>query len=210
MSFQTNCVSFKRQWLSDLNLDTKPGDVFLTITSFFAILVPGAIFVFLAVFSWSQVLPALPTGLPASFGPWIAFFVVSYLVGQFLYATGSWLLDPLYDWMDLGFKAPSRRGRIKAAENAARNKLLGGDTGSILPKARALILARGPQAWIPIEQADADSKFFRAVTLVAAFGTPLALMKNAAWDMTAVILGRSDPLLVRDLPDGRLPGLGPE
>jgi hypothetical protein len=165
----------------------KPSDFFLTLTTFFAILLPGTMLVFLVLAGWPRPLPILPSGLPGSFGPWFAFFVASYLAGQLLYALGSWLLDPLYDWMDLGFKSRGRRTRFKILEDSVRSVLFGGLKGSMLAKARAMILARGPQAWALVEQADADSKFFRAVTIVAAWGTPMALFRDAGWRLGAPI-----------------------
>jgi hypothetical protein len=170
-------------------MDLKPRDVFLTITSFFAILLPGAIMVMLLlVAGWSNLFPALPTTLGGSIGPWLVYLLASYLAGQLLYALGSWLLDPIYDWMRLGFKHPERGVRLQTLEASLRRDVFGGRPGSILPKTRAYILAREPQAWIAVEQADADSKFFRAATVVAAWGVPAALITEKGWQVGACAL----------------------
>jgi hypothetical protein len=170
-------------------MDGKPSDFFLTLTSFFAILLPGTMLAFLALGGLPQPVPTIPAVLPGTFGPWLAFLVASYLAGQLLYALGSWLLDPLYDWMDLGFKLPERRERLKNLEASVRKHLWKGAPGSILPKTRALILARGPQSWPLVEQADADAKFFRAVTIVAAWGAPIALLSSWGWRLGAMVVG---------------------
>jgi hypothetical protein len=170
-------------------MDWKPADFFLTITSFFAILLPGALMALLLLASWPQLLPAVPAALPGGFGPWLVFLIAAYLAGQLLYAFGSWLLDPIHDWMKLGFKHPDRRGRFQTLEASLRENLFGGISGSVLPKARAYLLAHGPQAWIAVEQADADSKFFRAITIVAAWGVPAAIVADRPWQLAAAIVG---------------------
>lgn len=168
-------------------MNGKRNDFFLTLTTFFATLLPGAMLALLVVSGWPHALAPLPSGLSGSFGAWFVLFVVAYLAGQVLYALGDWLVDPLYDWMDLGFQSPNRRSRFRALEDSVRAGLFAGMNESLLAKTRAYVLARGEQAWMVVEQADADSKFFRAVTLVAAWGVPIAVFHNLGWRLGTAV-----------------------
>lgn len=76
----------------------KPSDFFLGIIDFFATLVPGAIVAYLLLVTR---LPTVPAGWPRfRFGSpegWVLFTVAAFVLGHFVSAIGSHVLDPLYD-----------------------------------------------------------------------------------------------------------------
>src|SRR5947209_940645 len=74
-----------------------PPDLFVGATQLFAVVLPGAIFTFLCVPFRDERLPAILGRIPEGAERWIAFGVTSYVVGHFLFAIGSLILDPIYD-----------------------------------------------------------------------------------------------------------------
>ena len=145
----------------------KPGDLFLNVLGFFAVLVPGALLAYLG----SDVIVGWAGGaLPAIVGNvqhWVAFLVVSYLLGQTLYALGSWRLDPLYKAWYVPYKT-NKKGDLFTNLMNRIEQLMGDDKAitTLYPWARAYVTVRDAGAAASIERLDADSKFFRAMTLV--------------------------------------------
>jgi hypothetical protein len=160
----------------------KPGDVFLSILGVFAILVPGALLAYLLsddAISWAR------HRLPAVSDPaerWVAFAIAAFLLGQALYALGSWLLDPLYGFIYVPYKTAKKRRRGLHSLQARIRDLMGVDATvtTSYPWARAFVGVRNPNAATAIERLDADSKFFRALTLALLF-TAFRLVSSSGW-----------------------------
>jgi hypothetical protein len=83
----------------------KPGDFFVGIIDFFAILLPGAMLCFLGLpfahdHLFGHVLPAVAAGAQS----WVAFVLASYLLGQFTFLLGATFMDHIYDATYLAHK----------------------------------------------------------------------------------------------------------
>jgi hypothetical protein len=145
----------------------KPGDLFVSVVSLFAVVLPGAA---VSILAWHGTavgtLVDAATRPLGTVGGWIAFVVIAYLVGQFLYAVGSWVLDPIYDRTYRKYQE-SVKGDPRRLVRSAMDIMLGD-----LPKpspmdwARTLLRIRSLAASADIDQIEADSKFFRSFTLV--------------------------------------------
>src|SRR4030095_3780572 len=173
--------------------DAKPSDFFLGAIEFFAILLPGAALVYL-VQPWTrQLVPdaLLPKDAAAA---WVVFAVFSYVVGHLLHAiTGQF--DFIYDKFYL---RRFQRNHYRAVELIRRNDLDSLKQDESLTStlvARAHFQARGTNAgtslyggclWLArlknspaaaeVDRLQADSKFFRSLTLV----TLIAVMVTVA------------------------------
>jgi hypothetical protein len=143
----------------------KPSDLFLDVTSFFAIMIPGAVLTGAVVLGPTGLGPSLLSAAePAA--RWIAFGVASYIVGQGIFALGSWFLDPAYDATYLAWRSRRRR----TLRESVKKKLIAvygqhtEETG-VFPLARAFLLSFNPGAYLLVERIEADSKFFRSMTM---------------------------------------------
>jgi len=143
----------------------KASDFFLTVVDFFAILVPGAVLAYLVSdLNWiGGALPALDSG-----GRWVAFAVAAFLLGQVLYALGSWLLDPLYGITYVPYKEGKKKHESKELLRTRVGAMMGdhAEVTDTYPWARAYVGTRDPASAASIARIDADSKFFRALTVV--------------------------------------------
>jgi hypothetical protein len=181
-------------------MEYKPGDFFLGVVDFLAILVPGAVLSFALtpyaepIFGVDHLFPSIPD-TPAR---WIAFLIIAYVIGHLIASVASSLLDPLYDrtYRNL-HRLPKKEPRIcflakiKAAwkledDNASdpllavakelrdkQIKGLGLRSGSAsLAKKSTLMWAQSQvtllssTAAAEIERYQANSKFFRSMTVV--------------------------------------------
>jgi hypothetical protein len=165
----------------------KPSDLFLNVLGFFAILVPGALLAYLGfdiVGGWlGGALPVVTGEVPR----WIAFVVASFLLGQALYALGSWWLDPLYKARYVPYKT-NKKGELLKNLTKRIEKLMGDDKAmtTVYPWARAYVTVRDASAAASIERLDADSKFFRAMTLVMVVAG-FRFLGHGKWLLTVAI-----------------------
>jgi 8-oxo-dGTP pyrophosphatase MutT (NUDIX family) len=80
-------------------MDFEPEKLFIGLTDFFAILLPGALLTYVidALGLGRALIGSRYTNLTGPAG-WVAFFFASYLFGHFIFLLGSWLLDDyVYD-----------------------------------------------------------------------------------------------------------------
>jgi len=151
----------------------KPGDFLLGVTDFFAVLLPGALAMWLA----AQYAPAdlsrhlLPGGADADrIVDWTVFLLGSYVLGHFVFMIGS-RLDRVYDvWRKRAHPSTSDAAYVAADE--LRRRLTpglghGGSALSTLKWARCYIQIHVPQARVEIDQIQANSKFFRSMVVMA-------------------------------------------
>jgi hypothetical protein len=148
----------------------KPSDFFFGIVDFFAILMPGALLVFLlsdlGTSLFGDVLPPLSTDA----AKWIAFGVASYVLGHVLHHLGSIVLDWAYDkvyvkrWKR---KEGEERLLTKARELMAAALGKDKDMTSAFSWAGSYVRIRSDAAGRELERLGADSKFFRSLALVA-------------------------------------------
>jgi hypothetical protein len=158
----------------------KPADFFIGVMAFFAILMPGALLVYLLLATE----PGLGAAVLAPFQPagevvkWAAFAVAAYLSGHLLHHLGS-ILD---DWYDRGYARHKRRfgdERLLRDARALLRSDLGGDIEGIstFEWAGSWVRAHSDAAGAELEHAGADSKFFRSLCIVAAIGVPVFVVR---------------------------------
>lgn len=154
----------------------KPADFFIGVMEFFAILMPGALLVYLLLFmapGWSDA--ALePLDSSSQVVKWSAFSVAAYVSGHLLHHVGS-VLD---DWYDKGYARHKRRFGDERLLREARDLVradLGGDIREVstFEWAGSWVRAHNDAAGAELEHAGADAKFFRSLCIVAALGVPV-------------------------------------
>jgi len=177
----------------------KPAEFFIGLVDFFAILLPGglatAICLQLAadngylikdqsksVFYWLNSDLHWPV--------WIAFVVASYLLGHFIFLLGSASLDNLYD---LTYKVVLKDESTILQEASERllKTTLGIPIQSTFQWARMFARLRNPATALEIDRLEADSKFFRSLTILlflTGYLIPAALCQKTGWRIAAVVV----------------------
>jgi hypothetical protein len=204
-------------------VDYKPGDFFLGVVDFLAVLVPGAALVF-AVTPYAELIfgpgrlfpPITDTAIR-----WTAFVVVAYVAGHLIASVASSLLDPFYDrtyrnlrrltskdsksglflrllapWKRLGaaWKLTDKDASdplLSAARELRRKQLgelaLGAHSkglgeSNMLMWAQSNVTLRSSAAATEIERYQANSKFFRSMTVVLFLLTVLTVLgETPSW-----------------------------
>lgn len=148
----------------------KPADFLLGILDFFAVLLPGAVAVWVAL-QYVHRDPRLVTiaGKPLTEGAlWAAYLFASYILGHIVFMIGS-NLDTAYDaWRRR--EKPTDRDRTFRAEDALRKRInpaLDGAEFSTLKWAKSYIQIHSPAARVEIDRFEATSKFFRSFVVIA-------------------------------------------
>jgi hypothetical protein len=187
----------------------KPQDFLVGVIDLFAVLLPGAILVGVALgvepvrtFLYSDpdgILRPLPAGAPG----WVAFVLAAYLAGHLLFLVGALLDSALYDPLRRMFVPPTNDKAFNAAK-AAQAKLSIAKAGiNPFQWARASLRLHAPAALAEVERFEADSKFFRGV-VVALY----ALFLMFAASRAALLLAFTLPvgLLLLQVPPALRPG----
>jgi len=161
----------------------KPGDFFVGVLDFFAILLPGGLTTWLV----TQYIPkeelrgALSFGLAANPDAsvlWAAFLLSSYLLGHFVFMAGG-RLDVVYDRWRKRAKPEAGDKTFQAArelQNELTKELVGGEF-TTLKWARAYVQIKAPEARAEIDRLEADSKFFRSLIVVLALAAAHFLLR---------------------------------
>jgi 8-oxo-dGTP pyrophosphatase MutT (NUDIX family) len=148
----------------------KPADFFIGVVEFFSVLVPGAVVAALVrpimepyIFGPAGLLPALATGSQE----WIAYVIAAYLVGSMLFLIGGFLDSFLYDPLRKIAVPVERDGMYQQASNIKKRVLPEAAAGQVntFQWARATLRLHAPKAVAEIERYEADSKFFRSLTI---------------------------------------------
>ena len=152
---------------------SKPGDFFVGILDFFAILVPGSIATAILQPRFGHlVFGQLIAHPPSEAGQWVAFLVFAYFIGHLIFLLGSYI-DRLYDLLrkrmnpygnESAYQCATRLRDelIEPAERAALNTF---------QWARAVLITISPAAADDVSRLEADSKFFRSLLLVSALAS---------------------------------------
>lgn len=155
----------------------KPGDFFIGVIDFLAVLVPGLILLMLQG-RWAYAI--YPLNNPIANSAWLFSFVVAaYVVGHFLFALGERFVNRFHD---------RRRKKIDLPEDC-QSKLeeLNISVGSIdilsadgrnqmYHRAFSLIRLKGGEALSEIERSAANYKLFRSLVLVFSLDALLSLI----------------------------------
>lgn len=173
----------------------EPQKFFIGVMDFFSILLPGGILTWLMK---DAVVAALGgSGSPVRLDApeaWVAFGVVSYLVGHLLFLLGSWL-DGVYDalrrrtvnrqldrvlrgekvsprlvrllvWLVFKRERDLAVTRAGAIKAAALGPLGAADAVNAFQWSKAFLDAESPSALSAVQRLEADSKFFRCFTVL--------------------------------------------
>lgn len=168
-------------------MEQKPGDFFIGVVNFFAILLPGAVLSFFSMGLASayandrrHIFGFVQTVTQGEVQRWVIFIIASYLLGQFVFLLGS-PLDKVYNLVRKGFM--SKRIRIswlrkkwvknEGLYNSARaikskyvENSTSGEIVNTFQWAKANVQLRFPAAADEIHRLEADQKFFRGLIVV--------------------------------------------
>ena len=196
---------------------TKPADFFIGVVDFFAIILPGALLSYLALVAPRQPdLRLIKLPLEGTAQGWVAFALSSYLLGHFASLIGAAFLDRLYEWTyrrlwtrswRWGRSQPSQgyeqtylkrlwtRSEDQLYEHAGRQKdeALGENNVTNYKWARMKLRLRDASAMEEIDRLEADSKFFRSITvvllsLIFAFAGAIKLPPGSRWELAILVL----------------------
>lgn len=176
-------------------MDLEPQKFFVGLMDFFSILLPGALLTFLLKEEAINT-PYLAAKIPqlGEAKGWVAFLVISYVLGHVAFLLGSWL-DELYDWLRrrtlnvqvkqlVRRKKPTRwwvrwlvwlvfkRERDQAVKQVGKIKekylspLQAKKTVNNFQWSKALLTIESPTSLAVIQRFEADSKFFRCFVIV--------------------------------------------
>lgn len=176
-------------------MNFEPQKFFIGLMDFFTILLPGALLAFLlqpVVHPWlvGQGIVLPEQGVAG----WIAFLLVSYLLGHLVFLVGAWWLDDFYDWARnltrdkqiarvvrcrrplrwmtrafvwVVYKRESNAAVAKAA--AIKKQLLAplaaADAINTFQWSKAWLAKESPVHLTQVQRFEADSKFFRSLTV---------------------------------------------
>ncbi len=175
-------------------MNYKPSDLFVGIVDFFSVLLPGAVLAFaLQLAKVGFIESQLAHRSPQT--KWIVFVLASYLLGHFVFLIGAAFLDDLYDATYVKRQQAKRGARLlKHAASIKRAALQ--DAHKIennFKWARAFIKLKKPEMAADIDRLEANSKFFRSLTVVA--GAGWILIGYYTQSLTALLLSASVILL---------------
>jgi len=160
-------------------MDYKPSDFFVGVIDFFAVLLPGAIVVAIADRHTPEFLVGPGGILPRMEGDaerWIAFLFAAYLAGHLLFLIGASLDKAVYDPLRR-LTVPANKDTLFERVKALKQRAIGGSDDELNPFQWARIGLRlaAPPALIEVERYEADSKFFRSLS-VALYGSMLVFL----------------------------------
>jgi hypothetical protein len=177
-------------------MSTKPADFFIGVIDFFAIILPGALLSYLVLVALRQYHPPL-ADLPGegTAAGWVAFALSSYLLGHFASLIGAFFLDALYALTYLKFRSRTWRRRphwnrlddqLYVRAGALKEAELGTSNVTTYKWARMTLQSHAAGAMQEIDRLEADSKFFRSVTVVLvivalAFGGSITTHLGSGW-----------------------------
>ncbi|HEY2383998.1 MAG TPA: hypothetical protein VGK48_22720 [Terriglobia bacterium] len=168
----------------------KASDLYLGVVDLFAVILPGAMFsgVVWKVLSirHKDLLESLAE--PEVVPTWLVFLIVSYIVGHFLFALGSWLMDPLYDGyykrkfeFEVKKELPSMRRRADRLFNELLTADLYSENDNRLTWSESLIRLGSASAKGELDRLEADSKFFRSLAVVAVLSLFVMFSPLTGW-----------------------------
>ncbi len=177
---------------------TKPSDFFIGLVDFFAVLLPGAVLIYLLQ-------PLIVNGMPKAWLPitstqgWVVFLVLAYITGHLLHALGSLLLDKyvyqklyLRRFRSSHWKAAKLTGdtlALKKDEDAAKTLLARvclttkvNPTGTnYYDWCLSDVRVSSPAGAIEVDRLQADSKFFRSMVFVFFVAALVSFRKAPMW-----------------------------
>ncbi len=169
----------------------KPGDFLIGVSELISIVLPGAIGAYLLAGWLTEVAERVGLPVPTGAALWAALGLLAYLLGHLLFLVGS-VLDPLYDRLRKRLMRGTRNRPYQVASGIMRAALGShADTSNTYKYATAVLTLRSDAALAEVRQFEADSKFFRSLTVLAAAIAVVALARGFRWEAlaAAVALG---------------------
>ena len=155
----------------------KAMDLYLGVVELFGTMLPGALLTFVANRIWGCSL-RVPEDWPKETNGWAEFLVVSYVAGHLVHALGSMILDPLYDYTYKLWKTrkyvPIRARAVEVVRAALGPFWMEGDNN--LDWSTTFLRLHGGALSAAIDRLEADSKFFRSLTVVLLFAWPMYVL----------------------------------
>jgi hypothetical protein len=194
-------------------MEAKPADFFIGVADLFAILLPGALLTFMAVetaahYDWvaRYTLGSIRHFREGSAEGWLAFAISSYLLGHLASLIGAFFLDPQHLKTKVRSHKVTHNGdRLFGLALHRRNETLKlrddcTDTDNPTPYkwARMSLRLKNSGAMQEIDRLEADSKFFRSVTVVLvifALGTVCEAISQQGTERGALLRGASRALV---------------
>jgi hypothetical protein len=149
---------------------SKPGDFFVGILDFFAILVPGAIATAILQPRFGHLVLGPLIAQPSSdAGLWVAFLVFAYFIGHLIFLLGSYI-DGLYNQLRQRLSPYDNESAYQCATRLRDTLIDDAERGALntFQWSRAVLMASCPAAADDVSRLEADSKFFRSLLVVSA------------------------------------------
>ena len=173
-------------------MDFKPGEFFVGIVDFFAILMPGALLAYATKdFAKQHIFGPILPPIQGDVQGWVAFILAAYLLGHFIFLSGAVLDKYLYDPYRKRHLRENHDRLYKRARLLKRRALREQRKADVLNTfkwARTNVQLFQPAAAVEIHRLEADSKFFRSL-VVLLFLLLLFLSWNGTFWATAISLG---------------------
>jgi hypothetical protein len=169
---------------------SKPGDFFVGILDFFAILVPGAIATAILQPRFGHLVIGPLVAPPISeAGLWVAFLVFAYFIGHLIFLLGSYV-DGLYNLLRQRLNPYDNESAYQCATRL-RDALIDADEHGALNTfqwSRAVLMAACPAAADDVHRLEADSKFFRSLLIVSALASAVFASGGHTVEATAALV----------------------
>jgi hypothetical protein len=145
-------------------MENKPGDFFVGVVDFFAVLLPGSLLSFLAEApAQKHVFGPILEPIHSATEGWAVFIFASYLLGQFATLLGATFMDWTYDHTYLAYKRRNGDPRYDKAKELQGNY---STIAGTLKWASAYVRLQSADAAAEMDRLDATSKFFRSLVVV--------------------------------------------
>ena len=168
---------------------TKPGEFFVGVVDFFAILLPGAIVTALLAPRLGSSLSGLLLTPSSEVGQWIVFLISAYFLGHMVFLLGAYL-DPLYNRVRKYLAPYDNESAFKGAERIRDELVPELERKALNPFqwSRAVLLAKCPAAAEDVHRLEADSKFFRSLVVVCLLAALLFAAEAAYLAAAAAVI----------------------
>jgi len=152
----------------------KSGNIHIGIVDFFAVFLPGAIataLLFNTDVEFEHVF-TLPENLA---GQWFAFLLAAYFIGHIIFVLGAFLdagFENIRKWrLEQGARTAVENDELFFAVQVLKVKLFA-DNSFAVPKnnyqwAKTLLVQECPNSIIEVNRLEADSKFFRSLSVIS-------------------------------------------
>ena len=152
--------------------EIKSSSGYFSVIDMFAVLLPGVLLVggLNTLGAWSLLSEGLPKGEAAA---WLSFGVEAYIAGHFIFILASGLDGPLYHRL-LRHALDHDDGLSYRMASALKARYFGERLGAVdrlhpmntFAWAKTVMALRAPRALAEVQRFEADSKFFRSLTLL--------------------------------------------